>query len=584
MADLYWCGRLSTANFNDPIWYGTTVPIVKTGSKSGTTLTIPSGTAGLQVGMIGVISINYLGTITAILSATTVQFSASGTVASQTWVFSQPAGRQPNSGDDLYYNNFWNSNLTLGWSASYGGLTVRNLTNNTGYTLNYSTTTSTARIDIYGTVSSTGGSINTGNTYPRLYFQTGAVVNTTITTYGLNLVQGNVTFNSPLNDAGSNTSGLQHDSGTITLNADIRCNSYASNNGNTRGVAGTGNINIVSTTANQTVINCSNLSNYTWSGSGYLVSNATTTRTIVCGNTGQAIRGPNIRIQNSGTPTVTGAIISCGDFDWSASSLVSGLTVYCYSWSYSNAASIPTNVTCNFVGTGNWGGNGRTIATVNINHTGTTTLTTAQDHTAATSTLNFSQGTIELNSLTMGFVTTNITGAGAKQINGPGDITMNVNGTFNVTGGSAMTRGANNYNIYLSKNTAKTFAGGGGQWGTLINSNANLTITGSNTFYDIQTQTVPTTITFEAASTQTLNTLTLSGSSGNLVNIRSTVTGTQYTFTKPTGTVTVNYLSIQDSNVTGGAYWGTTTSTFVSNNTGWNLSPSSVTYQFMPFF
>jgi hypothetical protein len=56
--------------------------------------------------------------------------------------------------------------------------------------------------------------------------------------------------------------------------------------------------------------------------------------------------------------------------------------------------------------------------------------------------------------------------------------------------------------------------------------------------------------------------------------------------TKPSGTVVVNYLNIQDSNVTGGAYWTTTTSNFISNNSGWNVVPSggAITGQFFAFF
>ena len=137
----------------------------------------------------------------------------------------------------------------------------------------------------------------------------------------------------------------------------------------------------------------------------------------------------------------------------------------------------------------------------------------------------------------------------------------------------------------MQKTTAKTFPGGGGQYGILRQAGAGaLTITGSNNFLDIQATSIPSTIIFTAGTTQTLSDFTLSGTDGsNLVTMQSTVSGTQYYLSKATGTVTVNYLSIQDSNVTGGATWTTTTSTFVSNNNGWNLG-GTPTYHFFAFF
>ena len=93
------------------------------------------------------------------------------------------------------------------------------------------------------------------------------------------------------------------------------------------------------------------------------------------------------------------------------------------------------------------------------------------------------------------------------------------------------------------------------------------------------------TITFEAGSTTTVTDFTLAGSVGNLVTINSSVPGVQFTLSKFSGTVTANYLSIRDSNATGGAYWDATNGTNINvvNNTGW-VFPSSVNGQFMAFF
>jgi hypothetical protein len=57
---------------------------------------------------------------------------------------------------------------------------------------------------------------------------------------------------------------------------------------------------------------------------------------------------------------------------------------------------------------------------------------------------------------------------------------------------------------------------------------------------------------------------------------------------KASGTVTASYLSIKDSNATGGAVWNAYngTNTNVSNNTGWLFTPPSGTGNgnFMAFF
>ena len=77
-------------------------------------------------------------------------------------------------------------------------------------------------------------------------------------------------------------------------------------------------------------------------------------------------------------------------------------------------------------------------------------------------------------------------------------------------------------------------------------------------------------------TTQTFTAFTLSGILGSLVTINSSTAATQATLSKSSGTVSVNYLSIRDSAATGGAGWyAGTTSTNVSNNTGWIFAAPS---------
>ena len=96
----------------------------------------------------------------------------------------------------------------------------------------------------------------------------------------------------------------------------------------------------------------------------------------------------------------------------------------------------------------------------------------------------------------------------------------------------------------------------------------------------------PMTVSFEAGSITTVTNFTLAGSAGNLVTINSTVSGTRFILSKSSGTVTANYLRIQDSQATGGAYWDATNGTNVNlgNNIGWDFPISPINGQFFMFF
>ena len=93
-----------------------------------------------------------------------------------------------------------------------------------------------------------------------------------------------------------------------------------------------------------------------------------------------------------------------------------------------------------------------------------------------------------------------------------------------------------------------------------------------------------TTIIFEAGSTTTLTNFSVTGASGNLVTLNSSIPGTQFNLLKPTGTANLNYLNIQDSNATAG-FFCNYNSVNSGNNTGWNFtSPSVVQGGFNGFF
>jgi hypothetical protein len=79
------------------------------------------------------------------------------------------------------------------------------------------------------------------------------------------------------------------------------------------------------------------------------------------------------------------------------------------------------------------------------------------------------------------------------------------------------------------------------------------------------------TLQLAAGTTSTVGSFVTSGTT--LKFLQSTTPGTQATISQASGTVTATYLSVQDSNATGGATWNATdpTNVYVTNNTGWNF-------------
>lgn len=78
---------------------------------------------------------------------------------------------------------------------------------------------------------------------------------------------------------------------------------------------------------------------------------------------------------------------------------------------------------------------------------------------------------------------------------------------------------------------------------------------------------------FLAGSTTTIAKLTTNGSAGNLVKMVSSTGASAWTISASTGTISSDYLSLQDSTATGGAsFYAGSHSTNVSGNTGWSFT------------
>lgn len=159
-------------------------------------------------------------------------------------------------------------------------------------------------------------------------------------------------------------------------------------------------------------------------------------------------------------------------------------------------------------------------------------------------------------------------------------------GTWTVTGASwnaetnkdSLTVSASTGTISMTSASAKTFAGGGFTWPTLNQGGAGiLTVQQSNTFASIANTVSPATVRLTSGTTQTVTTLGLSGSAGNLVTLDASSAGSVATLTSTTASISVSYLSIKDNAATGGTDWYANNSTDAGNTSGWFFNPSTQT-------
>ena len=202
----------------------------------------------------------------------------------------------------------------------------------------------------------------------------------------------------------------------------------------------------------------------------------------------------------------------------------------------------------------------------------------------STRTLTLNNGTLNLNGQTLTVGTAFTTSSGTKNLtfNGGTLVCPAASTTaFNnfVPTGFTTTAGTGTGYIQMTGATAKTFVGGGSTYNCVLQQAGAgaLTITGSNSFFDLQATVAgqPSSILFTAATTTTLTNFTLSGTAGNLVTIGS-VTAASHTLSKSSGTVDVNYLSISRSTAQGGATWRAYTvngNVDGGNNLGWKFAP-----------
>lgn len=226
---------------------------------------------------------------------------------------------------------------------------------------------------------------------------------------------------------------------------------------------------------------------------------------------------------------------------------------------------------------------------------GTWTLLEDLNLTSATGfpQLAIQNGTFTTNNfaITAGVFTS--TGTNTRTINfGSSLITIFGNGTvWNVnTTGVTLNAGTSTIKMTDVSNVALVFAGASGGSGTATYNNiwfsrgastGTITINNTLTFNNFKDDgTRAHSVLFAAGTTTTITTLTVSGTAGNLITLKSTVNGSAWNIVSQSNTISVDYVSLQDSHVSGRAiFLADINSIDVSNNTGWIFSNEIVTSQ-----
>jgi len=421
----------------------------------------------------------------------------------------------------------------------------------------------------------------------------------TITTAGISLDSG-ITFNGVggswvLQDNLTNgsTRTITFTNGSLDLNGKVLTTGvFNSTNTNARTLAFGSNGKIIVSNSGVTVWNTADVSNLTLTGSKNVelsYSGSTGTRTI----TASSVNGTESRVFNfsvtAGTDTVAlGAGSRCLNFNLSAFSgtLANGARTVFGSLTIGSATTLTagTNATT-FATTGSQTitSNGRTLDfPLTFDGVGGSWSLVDNLTIGATRTVTLTNGTLNANNRNVSLGVFAL-GVGTKTLTlGSGTWTV-AGGTWNSNLNSAgLTVGASTATISMTSASAQTFAGGGFTWPTLNQGGAGaLTIQQSNTFANITNTVQPATITLTAGTTQTVSAFGVSGTSGNLITLNSSSSGSQATLSDSSGVNSVSFVSIKDIAATGGATWNAFSSSGnvdAGNNSGWDFNDLAFRY------
>jgi hypothetical protein len=375
------------------------------------------------------------------------------------------------------------------------------------------------------TFSTTGRRINT------LDFTgfTGTFSNSDITAHGNYTISAGMTVG-----AGAETTTFAATSGTKTITTNGKTLDFPVT---FNGVGGT--FQLVSALTSGATRTCTltngtlDLNGYTLTTGGFSTSNSNT-RTLAFGVGKIVATGTNIAVWVSGTST--------------------GLT-------------LTGSKTVEFTGVG-VSGQTRTISSCTVSSGGTIS-------NAPNFYVKAGADSLDLGTAARVFTTLDFTGFSGTTL---ANATLNIYGDLVLSTGMTITGGANTWTFLsttsqsitssgVTINNPITFDGVGGVWSMqdalTLSSTRALTMTNG-------------TLKLKAGTTNTVGAFATSGT--NQKYLQSTLAGSRATLSQATGTVSVSYLTIQDSNATGGAFWDATASTNVNagNNIGWDFSDVAI--------
>ena len=548
-----------------------------------------TNTRAISFGAGGITLTHNSGATTVLSMATMTGFSWTGSTGNEGFSYTRTSGLGAatlNAGSVAGGTVSNAINLTLrGGGSSTPGVTVttgsyvKNLTFPASFP---SLSVNSAAYNACGNLTLNGGLGTASNIVPT-FLASGTITSAGRTIGNTNVAGSGITLT--LADAmtlgAANTFTLT--AGTLNLNGfTLSTGIFSSSNSNIRAITfGAANIALTSTTAATTVLSMATATGFTFTGVGGFTRNMAATATVVFGTTGGTTsNAPNLTV-NAGASALS---ITSGSYFKNV--IFTGSTSLVFGTALNMAGNLTfasggsyLGVQPTFLASATITSVGKQFNNTTINGSGIT-VTLADAMTLGTSTLTLTQGTFIASNF-------NVT-AGSFSSNNSNTRTLNMGsgtwtllsapppGAWDTTTTTGLTFNPSTSTISVTSAATKAFNGGGLTYYNLNQGGAGQTnISGSNAFNNITNTVQPATLRFTAGTTQTVSNFSLSGTAGNLITINSLTPGSQFTLSKASGTVNSQYLSIQDSNATGGAVWNALTSNGnvnAGNNTGWIFS------------
>lgn len=478
------------------------------------------------------------------------------------------------SSQRIYIQGYWN-NLTFTGNRQSPALANIYLTGNfavSNVTSNTTTNFSNVNISFVGTQSQT----------------LGGMANKSFALMTVDKSSNSITLTSNVSSAGNvilNNGTLDLGNQTLTVPG-----AFNSQNFTDRSIIfGTGNIALTGNTVAATVLNAY-VSGLTCTGTGGFTRDMAVQSTLSLDGGVPPSSGNNLpSVSFTGIESITlsdpGQSVSnfyANNIVFSGNSTVFGINgnvLNLYAGGNTTLASGGTysNVALKQIATGTLNSNGQSLLSYSVQcGTGVSGTATLGSALTTTSNIQLLGGTFTTANYSVTTPYFSATGAQVAVFN-MGSSTFTISGSSTqawsvVDSASNVTINRGTSNINMTSGSSKTFTGGGKTYYNLTQAgNGILTIAGNNSFANILNSIQPVTVTFTSGTTQTVTDFGLTGTVGLPVTINSSTAGVPATLSKSSGTVTVSYLAIQDSNATGGATWNAIYSTNNGNNTGWNI-------------